>query len=100
MVNLDQSSAAATAPSNQAASSGPTGSNNTRTQNGHCGPRIPTLSLHRREDIILRYMNITRMRREYAVRCLEENNFNLDVALDVFNQLKEANALPDDLFFS
>ena len=50
------------------------------------------------EEIILKFMQVTNMNREFSLKCLEENSFNPDAAYDVFQKLQVNNLIPPEAF--
>lgn len=51
-----------------------------------------------REEILTKFMAATGMTREFSHTCLEENQYNPEVAFNVFQTLKSTNALPPEVF--
>ena len=51
-----------------------------------------------RESIITQFCNATRMNRAFSAQCLEENGYDVNKALNVFNQLNQNSAIPSEAF--
>ena len=63
----------------------------------------PTSSILRRtissnDGIISNLMQVTGMNRQYAVKCLEDFNYNYEQALATFQNLKSQNLIPPEAF--
>ena len=58
----------------------------------------PPAPANPQEDIIQKFMLVTKMNRDFSLKCLQENNFNSDAAYEVFKQLQAHNALPPEAF--
>lgn len=50
------------------------------------------------ELIVLKFMEVTKMNREYTLKCLQENGFNGDAAYAVFQKLQSLNIIPPEAF--
>lgn len=57
-----------------------------------------TLSEMDKEAIITQFCNATRMNRAFSAQCLEENGYDANQALNVFNQLNQNSAIPPEAF--
>lgn len=43
-------------------------------------------------------MQVTNMNRSFAIKCLEENNYNAEAAYAIFQQLQASNMIPPEAF--
>jgi nuclear RNA export factor len=62
------------------------------------GDSSASSSTNKYESIISKFMNATRMNRSFSVRCLEENQYNMESAYTVYQKLRDQNMIPPEAF--